>query len=78
MAKKKKLVKRVDSEDAKAASKATEVGTEPAADEFEVLDMEPVEEAPKPPAEEPQVVEGPSDVVVEMEDIEEPKHRVVQ
>ncbi len=78
MAKKKKLVKRVDSVDAKA----TEVGTEPVADEFEVLDMEPVEEAPKPtaepPAEQPRVVEGPSDVVVEMEDIEEPRHRVVQ
>ena len=80
MAKKKKLVKRIDSEEPKAASKATEVGTE--ADEFEVIDMEPVEDAPKPaaeaPAEEPQVVEGPSDVVVEMEDIEEPKYRVVQ
>jgi hypothetical protein len=76
MAKKKKLIKRVETTE----TKSTEVGTEPA-DEFEVLDMEPVEEPQKPaepPAEEPQVVEGQSDVVVEMEDIEEQKPRVVQ
>ena len=76
MAKKKKIVKRVEEQD----TKATEVGTEPA-DEFEVLDMEPVEAA-KPPAlpqeEKPQVAEGPSDIVVEMEDLDDPKPRVVQ